>query len=167
MRHKKLGRQFSRNTSHRRAMFRALTSNLVLHEQIETTDAKARELRRVAERLITRAQRLGAVAYTPHAELGEQERRLRHAAQQQVKQFLRSEGVDKAGKSVDLVQKVFVDLAKRYEKRAGGYTRIIKLGPRRGDNAPMCLIELVEAGDPKELKAARRVDKPEAEAVVA
>ena len=62
MRHRKSGRQFSRNTSHRRAMFRALAANLFAHEAIETTDAKAKELRRIAERLITRAKRLGAVA---------------------------------------------------------------------------------------------------------
>src|SRR5689334_2126081 len=59
MRHLKAGRKFGRNTSHRRAMFRNLAANLVLHERIETTDAKAKELRRIAERLITRATRLG------------------------------------------------------------------------------------------------------------
>src|SRR5690606_35689072 len=59
MRHPKAGRKFGRNTSHRRAMFRNLAANLVLHERIETTDAKAKELRRIAERLITRATRLG------------------------------------------------------------------------------------------------------------
>ena len=69
MRHRKLGRQFSRQTAHRRAMFRALTANLVLHERIDTTDANAKVLRRVVERLITRAIRLGKVAYTPGAEL--------------------------------------------------------------------------------------------------
>ena len=66
---RKAGRKFGRNTSHRRAMFRNLTANLVAHERIETTDAKAKELRRVAERLITKAIRLGDVAYTPHDEL--------------------------------------------------------------------------------------------------
>ena len=81
MRHGKSGRQFGRNTSHRRAMLRALTANLVAHERIETTDAKAKELRRVAERLITRAIRLGDVAYTPHDKLSIADRARRQAAQ--------------------------------------------------------------------------------------
>ncbi len=69
MRHKKSGRQFGRDTSSRRAMLRNLAANLITHERIETTDAKAKELRRVAERLISKAARLGKVAYTPQAEL--------------------------------------------------------------------------------------------------
>jgi len=68
-------------------MFRALTANLVAHERIETTDAKAKELRRVAERLITKAVRLGAVAYTPNADLSIADRARRQAAQQQVAAF--------------------------------------------------------------------------------
>jgi large subunit ribosomal protein L17 len=159
MRHKKLGRQFSRNTSHRRAMFRALAANLVLHERIETTDAKAKELRRVAERLITRARALGEVAYTPHDKLSAVDRARRLAAQQQVGKFLRRFGVDQpdgVSRKVDLVEKVFVDLAKRFQGRPGGYTRIVKLGQRRGDAAPMSLIEFVDF-DP-----ARKVVAPEA-----
>lgn len=128
-------------------MFRALAANLVAHERIETTDAKAKELRRVAERLITRAARLGAVAYTPHAELSPADRARRQAAQQQVARFLRRFAtVNKNGEEqkIDLLEKVFVDLAIRFNGRPGGYTRIIKLGRRRGDNAPMSLIEFVE-----------------------
>jgi large subunit ribosomal protein L17 len=147
MRHRKLGRQFSRDTSHRRAMFRALTANLVLHERIETTDAKAKELRRVAERLITRAIRLGKAAYTPADQLSAAERARRLAVKRQVGEFLQrfAVKVDANGEStkVDLLEKVFVDLANRYKARPGGYTRIIKLGRRRGDNAPMSLIEFV------------------------
>lgn len=147
MRHRKLGRQFSRNTSHRRAMFRALAANLVLHERIETTDAKAKELRRIAERLITQARRLGPVAYTPWADLNAADRSRRLAAKQNVAQFLRRFGVistkDRSEK-VDLVEKLFSDLAKRYADRPGGYTRIIKIGQRRGDCASMSLIELVD-----------------------
>src|SRR5512144_606079 len=71
MRHANAGRKFDRNTSSRRAMFRNLTANLVLHERIHTTDAKAKELRRVAERLITKAIRLGEVAYTPQEKLSD------------------------------------------------------------------------------------------------
>jgi large subunit ribosomal protein L17 len=149
MRHKKQGRQFGRNTSHRRAMFRALTANLVLHERIETTDAKAKELRRVAERLLSQAIRLGNVAFTPGEKLSPADKARRLAAQRQVGRFLQRFGVSDNGKEsrkVDLIEKVFVDLAKRFQGRAGGYTRIIKLGPRRGDNAPMCLIEFVQQG---------------------
>src|SRR5260221_1149870 len=80
MRHHNAGRKFDRNTSSRRAMFRNLTANLILHERIETTDAKAKELRRVAERLITKARRLGPVAYTPQKELSLANRARRLAA---------------------------------------------------------------------------------------
>src|SRR4051812_7862032 len=152
MRHGKAGRQFGRNTSHRRAMFRALTANLVAHERIETTDAKAKELRRVAERLITKAVRLGAVAYTPHAELSIADRARRQAAQQQVGGFLRRFQVTQDGgesTKVDLIEKVFVDLAKRFASRPGGYTRIVKLGRRRGDNAPMSMMESFDRGEPR------------------
>jgi large subunit ribosomal protein L17 len=149
MRHRKQGRQFGRNTSHRRAMFRALTANLVLHERIETTDAKAKELRRVAERLLSQAIRLGNVAFTPAADLSPADKARRLAAARQVGRFLQRFGVRDDGvesRKVDLVEKVFVDLAKRFQGRPGGYTRIIKLGPRRGDNAPMCVIEFVQQG---------------------
>ncbi len=152
MRHRNAGRQFSRNTSHRKAMFRALTANLVAHERIETTDAKAKELKRVAERLITHAVRLGEVAYTPQDKLSDADKAKRHAAQAHMGRFLRRFGVVKqSGEDVkiDLVEKVFLDLARRFKGRPGGYTRIIKLGHRRGDNAPMALIEwVVEAGEP-------------------
>jgi large subunit ribosomal protein L17 len=152
MRHKKLGRQFGRNTSHRRAMFRALTANLVLHGRIETTDAKAKELRRVAERLITHAVRLGPVAFTAGEKLSDADKAKRQAAKRQVSQFLQRFGVkqDAAGEStkIDLVERLFVELGARYQTRPGGYTRIIKLGRRRGDNAPMSLIELVDEAPP-------------------
>jgi len=152
MRHRNAGRQFSRNTSHRKAMFRALTANLVAHERIETTDAKAKELKRVAERLITHAVRLGDVAYTPQDKLSDADKAKRHAAQAHMGRFLRRFAVVKqSGEDVkiDLVEKVFLDLARRFKGRPGGYTRIIKLGHRRGDNAPMALVEwVVEAGEP-------------------
>jgi large subunit ribosomal protein L17 len=168
MRHRNAGRQFSRNSSHRKAMFRALTANLVAHERIETTDAKAKELKRVAERLITHAVRLGEVAYTPQDKLSDSDKAKRHAAQLRMGRFLRRFAVVKqSGEDVkiDLVEKVFLDLARRFKGRPGGYTRIIKLGHRRGDNAPMALVEfVVEAGEPhkpgvKKAKAAG-TDKP-------
>lgn len=130
-------------------MLRALTANLIAHERIETTDAKAKELRRVAERLITKAVRLGPVAYTPQKDLDAAGRALRNATEQRIGRFLRRFAVvDRGGESrrVDLIEKVFLDLAKRFRDRHGGYTRIIKLGRRRGDNAPMSLVEFVELG---------------------
>jgi large subunit ribosomal protein L17 len=148
MRHLNAGRKFGRNTSHRRAMFRNLAANLVTHERIETTDAKAKELRRVVERLLTKAIRLGEVAYTPQSALSPADKARRLHAHRLVAQFLPRFGVTQDGDKftkIDLVEKVFVDLAKRYKERKGGYTRIIKLGPRRGDNAPMVFIELIDA----------------------
>src|SRR5579859_1759732 len=141
MRHRNAGRKFDRNTSSRRAMFRNLTANLILHERIETTDAKAKELRRVAERLITKARRLGPVAYTPQSELSPKEKARRLAAERIIASYVPRFGtkIEVGGekKKVDLVEKVLLDLAKRFSERAGGYTRIVKFGPRRGDNAPI------------------------------
>ena len=151
MRHKNSGRKFDRNTSSRKAMFRNLTANLVLNERIETTDAKAKELRRVAERLITKAIRLGEISYTPQEKLSDTDKAKRLATKRIISAFLPRWGtrVEKGGetKKVDLVEKVLLDLAKRFAKRPGGYTRIIKMGPRRGDNAPLALIEFVDKAD--------------------
>lgn len=160
MRHRKAGRKFGRNTSHRRAMFRNLVANLVLHERIETTDAKAKELRRIAERLVTRAVRLGddLVADIGKLKAKDAERvtARRVHAQREVAKFMPKKLVktlsDGTTEEVDLVYKLFHEIAPRYLDRAkegkgGGYTRIIKLGPRRGDNAPMVIIELVGSED--------------------
>ena len=156
MRHLKAGRKFGRNTSHRRAMFRNLAANLVLHERIETTDAKAKELRRIAERLITRATRLGEDLTKDTSTLGDAERQQvlarRLHAQRLVARFLPrlvgKQGEDGEVEKIDLVYKLFHDIAPRYMERVkagkgGGYTRIVKLGPRRGDNAPISIIEFV------------------------
>jgi large subunit ribosomal protein L17 len=146
MRHLNAGRKFGRNTSHRRAMFRNLTANLIAHERIETTDQKAKELRRVAERLITKAIRLGDVAYTKNEDLKPEDRAKRLHAERLVSAFIPRFGtrlVDGEPKKIDLVEKVFVDLAKRFQGRAGGYTRIVKMGIRRGDAAHMSIIEFV------------------------
>ena len=128
-------------------MFRNLTANLVLHERIETTDAKAKELRRVAERLITKAMRLGEVAYTPADKLSDADQARRLHAKRLVSAYIPrfATRIEKGGveKRVDLVEKLFLDLAKRFKGRAGGYTRIVKFGPRRGDNAPISMIEFV------------------------
>lgn len=162
MRHQNAGRKFDRNSTSRRAMFRNLTANLVLNERIETTDAKAKELRRVAERLITKARRLGAVSYTPFEQLSEADKAKRLATKRLIASFLPRWGTktEKGGetKKVDLVEKVLVELAKRFEGRPGGYTRIIKLGERRGDNASMSIIELVEGGEAKKSKKAAEAE---------
>jgi large subunit ribosomal protein L17 len=126
-------------------MFRNLAANLVNHERIITTDAKAKELRRVTERLITKAKRLGAVAYTPNDKLSASDKAKRLHVARLVGSFLPRWGVERDGTKRDLVEKLLVDLAKRMAERPGGYTRIVKLGPRRGDGAAMSLIELIDA----------------------
>jgi large subunit ribosomal protein L17 len=148
MRHKKAGRQFGRDTSSRRAMLRNLTANLITHERIETTDAKAKELRRVAERLITKATRLGKVAYTGHADLTPGDRARRLHTERLVGGYIPRWGVKSDGTKIDIVEKVMLDLSKRFEGRPGGYTRIVKLGPRRGDGAPMSIIEFIDVPPP-------------------
>ncbi len=116
MRHRHSGRQLNRNSSHRKAMFRNMTASLVEHELIKTTLPKAKELRRVAEPLITLAKN-DSVA----------NRRLA---------FDRLR--DKAA-----VGKLFAELGPRYQERPGGYIRILKCGYRTGDKAPMAYVELV------------------------
>jgi large subunit ribosomal protein L17 len=156
MRHRKSGRKFGRNSSHRRAMMRNLAANLMLHERIETTDAKAKELRRIAERLITKATRLGDDLMKDTSTLSDAERQQvlarRVHAQRIVAKFLprhvAKQGEDGTLEEIDLVYKLFHDLAPRYMERVkagkgGGYTRIVKVGPRRGDAAPMSIIEFV------------------------
>lgn len=159
MRHRKAGRKFGRNTSHRKAMFRNLAGNLILHERIETTEAKAKELRRIAERLVTRATRLGDDLTVDVEKLeGEQKQRViarRIHAQRQVAAFVPHRLTrilpDGEEEEVDLVHKLFHDIARRYmdrvkEGKGGGYTRITKMLPRKGDNAPMALIEFLDEG---------------------
>lgn len=161
MRHKKSGRQFGRDTSSRRAMFRNLAANLITHERIETTDAKAKELRRVAERLISKALRLGKVAYTPQAELNAGDKAKRLHTERLLGAYVPRWGVTTEGLKVDIVGKVMLELSKRFEGRPGGYTRITKLGPRRGDGAPMCIIEFIDAKAPED-KVLSVPDAPEA-----
>ncbi len=138
-------------------MFRNMAGNLVLHEQIKTTDAKAKELRRVAERLLTKALRLGddlTVDVAKVKDEAERERILsrRLHARREVARFLPKRlaktNPDGTIEEVDLVHKLFTDIAPRYlervkDNKGGGYTRVIKVNHRRGDNAPMSLIEFV------------------------
>ncbi len=109
-------RKLGRSSSHRKAMLRNITTSLLREEQIQTTAPKAKELRRMAEKMITLGKR---------GDL--------HARRQALG-YLQEE---------DVVTKLFSDIAKRYEERQGGYTRIIKLGNRRGDGAEMVKVELV------------------------
>ena len=118
MRHRKRGRQLGRNTKHRLALFRNLATSLVEHERIETTEAKAKELRGITDKLIT----LGKEG-TLHARRG-------------ALRVLRTK---------EAVSKLFDDVAKRFSNRQGGYTRIIKTRQRPGDAAKLVAIELVEA----------------------
>lgn len=124
MRHRKSGRQLNRNSSHRTAMFRNMSSSLVRHEIIKTTLPKAKELRRVIEPLITLAK-VDSVA----------NRRL---------VFART-------RDKEVVGKLFTEVGPRYEGRPGGYTRILKCGFRAGDNAPMAYIELVDRPEVEEV----------------
>lgn len=117
MRHGKSGRKLSRNSAHRDAMFRNMASSLFMHEQIKTTLPKAKELRRVAEPLITLSKE-GSVA----------NRRLAFSR-------LRDK---------QAVSKLFDELGSRYQDRPGGYLRILKCGHRPGDNAPMAYVQLVD-----------------------
>ncbi len=138
-------------------MFRNMAGNLVLHEQIKTTDAKAKELRRIAERLLTKAIRLGDDLIIDVAKVKDEAERQRILsrrlhAYRQVARFLPKQlaktNPDGTIQDVDLIHKLFTELAPRYLERAkadkgGGYTRIIKVNHRRGDNAPMSLIEFI------------------------
>ena len=117
MRHQRAGRKFGRNPAQRRALLRQLAISMILHERITTTEAKAKELRSVVEKLITIAR--------------EDSHHHRKLVMSRIDHPLAT-------------AKLFDVIAPRYDATPGGYTRISKLGPRRGDAAPMALIELVE-----------------------
>ena len=117
MRHRLSGRKLNRTSSHRKAMFNNMAAALIKHEQITTTLAKAKDLRRVADRLVTLGKRSGL-----------------HARRQALAVL----------KDTGLAEKLFSTLAKRYADRPGGYTRVLKAGYRYGDSAPMAVIELVD-----------------------
>jgi large subunit ribosomal protein L17 len=112
-----------RNSAQRKALLRDLVTDLIINERITTTLSKAKELRKFADKAITLGKK-GDLA-----------------AIRQVASFVRKE---EAGNGQDAVQKLFKELAPRYKDRNGGYTRIIKVGPRQGDNAPMAIIEYIK-----------------------
>ncbi|MBI4287656.1 MAG: 50S ribosomal protein L17 [Chloroflexi bacterium] len=117
MRHGVAGRKFDRPTSHRLAMYRNLVTDLLRYEKVKTTEAKAKEVRGLAERIVT----------------------LGKGGTLQARRLALAVVYDRA-----VVDKVFKELRERYASRPGGYTRITKLGPRSGDAAPMALLELVK-----------------------
>ncbi len=117
MRHRRSGRKLGRDASHRKALYANLTASLIEHGRIRTTVAKAKEVRPVAEEMIT----LGRRGDVP--------------ARRQALKFLRSQ---------DVVHKLFSDVGPRFADRPGGYSRIVKLGPRQGDAAEMAYLELVD-----------------------
>ncbi len=117
MRHRNQGRKLNRTASHRKAMFANMAASLIQHEQIITTLPKAKEIRSIADKLITLGKKGGL-----------------HARRQAIAQI----------KDVEQVRKLFDELAPRYAERNGGYTRVLKAGFRKGDNAPMAVVELVD-----------------------
>ncbi len=117
MKHRVRTRSLGRSSAHRKALFRNMVTSLLEHERIETTDAKAKELRRVAERMITLGKR-GTL----------------HARRRALRTI----------RSRDVTAKLFDSLAERYRDRPGGYTRVLKVGYRHGDAAPVSIIELVD-----------------------
>ncbi len=117
MRHQKSGRKFSRTSSHRKSMFANMAASLLKHEQITTTLPKAKDLRRVVDRLITLGKRGGL-----------------HARRQALSVL----------RDTAITAKLFDELAERYKDRPGGYTRVIKAGYRYGDMAPLGVLELVD-----------------------
>jgi large subunit ribosomal protein L17 len=132
MRHRVAGRKFSRHSQHRKLMFRNMLVSLLEHERIRTTIFKAKELRSIADRMITLGKK------------GSLHARRRAFA------LLRNESI---------VKKLFDEIAPRFKERAGGYTRIYRLGWRPGDNAPLSLIELVSETPAKEEKKKSTVKK--------
>jgi len=118
MRHRKSGKKLGRNSAHRKALYRNMVTSLLQHERIQTSDAKAKELRGLTDKMITLGKR---------GDL--------HARRQALAVI----------RDKDVAAKVFGELADRYRERPGGYTRIIKVGHRAGDAAPVSIIELVDS----------------------
>ncbi len=137
MRHRKAGVKLNRTSSHRKAMFRNMVTSLFKYERIQTTDAKAKELRRWADHIITLAKR---------GDL--------HARRQALS-IVREK---------DVVHKLFAEAAERFGAMEGGYTRIVKVGRRRGDAAPISIIELVGPSDGKPRRKRRKKKKEAAAA---
>ena len=134
MRHRKSGRPLGRNSAHRSAMYRNMVTSLLEHERITTTEAKAKELRRFAERTITRGLSIQEILAKPEEQrTGAEKASIVHAYRM----------AGRLVRSRDVLEKLFTELAPRYSKRPGGYTLIVKTVPLVGDAARMAIIELV------------------------
>jgi large subunit ribosomal protein L17 len=133
MRHRIKGKKLNRDTGHRKALRLNLTMALLKHERIQTTQAKAEFIRGNTEKMITIAKRGIAKAEA--------------AGNSQITVHAQRIAASRLNNDRELVQKLFNDLAPRYASRPGGYTRMYKLGPRKGDNAEMVLIELVDRAE--------------------
>ena len=134
MRHRKAGKKFSRTSSHRKAMFSNMVASLVTHGRIETTEVKAKELSRIADRTINWGVSVADLLAADQKGLSQDDRaKLVHARRM----------AGRVLKDDDALAKLFSEVAPRYAGRAGGYTRVLKTRNRHGDAAPMALIELV------------------------
>ena len=135
MRHQKSGRKLSRTSAHRKAMFRNMVTSLLRHERITTTAAKAKELRGEIERTISVGVRLGDLLDKPkEARTREEQARYAHAMAHAAKTV----------RDRDVLHKLFEDIAPRVRSRPGGWTRVVHLVRRHGDDAPMAVIELCD-----------------------
>src|SRR5438552_6821160 len=152
MRHRRAGVHLSRPTAHRKALFSNLVAALLTNERIQTTDAKAKETRRLAERTITWARRVGDIlGKKADRRTPDESARVVHAVRM-ARRVVR----DRVA-----VTKLFDDIAPRFLDRRGGYTRIVKIGQRPGDAAPMSLLELIPDDAPKSAPApAAKGEKP-------
>lgn len=139
MRHLKTGRKLNVSGSHRKAMFRNMVTSLMIHGRIRTTEARAKELRRIADRIITLGKRVppSELLTKTGSDLEQAKARRVHAIRQARRWIRDREALDR----------VFNEYAERYRERPGGYTRLFKLGSRAGDNAPMNLVELIPEGE--------------------
>jgi large subunit ribosomal protein L17 len=138
MRHRKAGRKLNRTSTHRKALYSNMVASLVSHGRIETTEAKAKELRRIAERTINWGVSVSDLQKKKRDELSQRERASIVHAKRMAQRVLRDG---------DALDKLFSEIAPRYAGRPGGYTRVLKTRNRRGDAAPMAFIELVPAAE--------------------
>ena len=143
MRHRKRGRRLSRDTAHRRALRKNMIADLFCYEQLLTTEAKARMIRPAAEKVITLAKK-GLTAGTERPEAETHARRLVVSRMARFRTYRDEDGnrVD-----IDTVAKLFDEIAPRFLDRPGGYTRMVKIGRRPGDNANMAVVMLVEESE--------------------
>jgi len=149
MRHGKHGRKFSRQSGPRHALFSNLVSSLIEHERIKTTDAKAKELRRLAERTISWATSVGTLIENEKKD-AQDKARIVHAMRM----------AQRVLKHKPTLQKLFTEIGPRMVGRAGGYTRVLKLGNRHGDAAPLSIIELVDRAEAKPEVTPAEDEKP-------